>query len=117
MIPTRYRLRAAFVKSEESAEDLLAIAGLVLGLAIDGLMPEPPREQRKLIRSEPIEYGERCADRIMQDGATAYEVIEAGTEHLLASLREMPSNEELEEARDFIEATKEPSIASSSDAA
>lgn len=106
-VPTRFRLRDAYVQADGSSEKLLAVCGAVLAAAHPSLLPESPYEQRKALRADLVEYGERAADVLISGGLPMLDVMKRGSSVLLASLESLPKDEEIEEAQNFSEARTE----------
>jgi len=118
LIPIRYRLRALYMEHQDQAENLFAVGGLILAMAIPSIVEESLRDRRKIIRGgDYIDLGERAADHLLTNGASISEIFDVATKHLLKILNELPNQEELEEAENFSTERTEPCTVSSSDAA
>ena len=98
LIPIRLRLRTAYVAADGSADDLIAVCGAVLGQALPGTLGESPSAQRQALRADAVDYGERGVDALLSRGVNVGEILEVGSAVLLESLRQLPQDDEIEEA-------------------
>lgn len=98
LIPIRLRLRAAYVAAEGSSDDLIAVCGAVLGQALPDTLGESPSVQRRALRADAVDYGERVVDALLGQGVKVPEIIEVGSSVLLEALRQLPKDDEIEEA-------------------
>ena len=114
LIPIRLRLRSAYVDAEGSSDDLVAVCGAVLGQALPDTLGESPRAQRRALRADVVDYGERVVDALLGRGVKVPEIIEHGSRVLLDVLQQMPKDDEIEEAAGNTEARAETSTASTS---
>lgn len=97
LVPTRLRLREAFLAAGEGV-DLLAVSGASVAAACPDLLPDlTAADQRKQIRTDLIDYGERAVDALVCSGVPVDAVLREGTALLLESLDDLPSDEEIED--------------------
>jgi hypothetical protein len=114
LIPIRLRLQTAYVAAEGSSDDLVAVCGAVLGQALPDILGESPSAQRRALRADVVDYGERVVDALVGRRVTAAEIFEVGSTMLLEALRQIPQDDEIEEAAGNSPARAETSTASTS---
>lgn len=114
LIPIRLRLRTAYVAAEGSSDDLIAVCGAVLGQALPDTLGESPSVQRRALRADAVDYGERVVDALLGQGVKVPEIIEVGSSVLLEALRQLPKDDEIEDAAGNSQARAETSTESSS---
>jgi len=114
LIPIRLRLRTAYVEAEGSSDDLVAVCGAVLGQALPDLLEESPSVQRRALRADVIDYGERVVSALLDRGVSLAQVIQVASSVLLEALEQIPKDNEIEEAAGNSEARAETSTGSSS---
>jgi|DEB0MinimDraft_10_1074344.scaffolds.fasta_scaffold02649_4 hypothetical protein len=98
LIPIRLRLRSAYVDAEGSSEALIAVCGAVLGQALPDTLGESPSAQRRALRADVIDYGERVVDALLGRGVKVPEIIQTGSRVLLDALQQIPKDDEIEES-------------------
>ena len=98
LIPIRLRLRSAYVDAEGSSEALIAVCGAVLGQALPDTLGESPSAQRRALRADVIDYGERVVDALLSRGVKVPEIIQTGSRVLLDALQQIPKDDEIEES-------------------
>ena len=79
LVPIRLRLREAFLAAGEGV-DMLAISGASVAAACPDLLPDlTAADQRKQIRTDLIDYGERAVDALVCSGVPVDAVLREGT--------------------------------------
>ena len=96
LIPIRLRLQERIADADPS--DILAIAGATIAACAPALMDGTAADDRREIRSDPIDFGERVIDHLVNNGARIEDVVREGSALLLESLRDLPTDQDLEES-------------------
>jgi hypothetical protein len=96
LVPIRLRLREAFLQAE--GVDMLAISGASIAAACPLVLPDlTAADQRRQIRTDLIDFGERAVDVLVGSGAAVEAVLREGSALLIESLDDLPSDEEIED--------------------
>jgi hypothetical protein len=98
--PIRFRLHEAIVSASTGYDSLAALCA-ALGACCPSILSDTPGAQRRALREDVTDYGERVLDHLMTAGATAEEISTAATEATRQMLGATPSDEEVEEAVGF----------------
>ena len=114
LIPIRLRLRSAYVDAEGSSDDLVAVCGAVLGQALPDTLGESPSAQRRALRADVVDYGERVVSALLDRGVSLAQIIQVASSVLLEALEQIPKDNEIEEAAGNSEARAETFTDSSS---
>ena len=115
-VPVRLELREHFVQSEGDHTRLMLVGASALALSHPTILGRPKVDQRRELRADLVAYGEEALHALVTGGMSLRRVVEEGSQCLLASLRELPTDEEIEEAQDFSEARTEEDCTNSSSA-
>ena len=114
-VPVRLELRDHFMNAEGDHGRLLLVSAASLALSHPTVLGRPKVDQRRELRADLVAYGEDALHALVMGGMSLNRIFEEGSECLLASLREIPTDEEIAEAQDFSEArTEEDSMSSTS---
>ena len=114
-VPGRLALRDPFMNAEGDHGRLLLVSAASLALSHPTVLGRPKVDQRRELRADLGAYGEDALHALVMGGMSLKRIFEEGSECLLASLREIPTDEEIAEAQDFSEArTEEDSMSSTS---
>jgi len=115
-VPVRLELRDHFMEAEGDHSRLMLVSAACLALSHPTVLDRPSGDQRRELRADLVAYGEEALHVLVMGGMSLKRVLEEGSQCLLDSLRELPSDEEIEEAQDFSEARTEEDFTSSSSA-
>jgi hypothetical protein len=115
-VPVRLELRDHFMEAEGDHSRLMLVSAACLALSHPTVLDRPNGDQRRELRADLVAYGEEALHVLVMGGMSLKRVLEEGSQCLLDSLRELPSDEEIEEAQDFSEARTEEDFTSSSSA-
>ena len=114
-VPVRLELRDHFMNAEGNPNRLMLVSAASLALSHPTLLGRPKVDQRRELRADLVAYGEEALHALVMGGWSLKRVMEDGSQCLLDSLREIPTDEEIAEAQDFSEArTEEDSTSSTS---
>tara|TARA_Y100001938_G_scaffold121132_1_gene168472 strand:- start:228 stop:635 length:408 start_codon:yes stop_codon:yes gene_type:complete len=114
-VPVRLELRDHFMEAEGDPNRLMLVSAASVALSHPTLLGRPKVDQRRELRADLVAYGEEALHALVMGGWSLKRVMEDGSQCLLDSLREIPTDEEIAEAQDFTEArTEEDSTSSTS---
>lgn len=111
--PIRFRLHEAIVSADTGYDSLAALCA-ALGACCPSILSDTPGAQRRALREDVTDYGERVLDHLMTAGATAEQISTAATTATREMLGATPSDDEVEEAVDFTEGRGEISTSHTS---
>ena len=100
--PIRYRLHSAFGQAEEGY-DGLAVCCAVLGACCPTILGTPELEQRALLRTNVIDFGEQVLDRLVEGGCTPDTIASVSQSLVRIVFGMTPTDEEVESHVDFTE--------------
>ena len=115
-VPVRLELRDHFMNAEGDPNRLMLVSAASLALSHPSLLGRPKVDQRRELRADLVAYGEEALHVLVMGGWSLKRVMEDGSQCLLDSLREIPTDEEIAEAQDFSEARTEEDFTSSTSA-
>ena len=98
--PIRYRLNTAFSTATEGF-DGLAVCCAVLGACCPTILSQGVVEQRAMLRTSVIDFGEQVLDRLVETGSEADEIAEISQQLVRLVFGLTPSDQEVESHADF----------------
>ena len=114
-VPVRLELRDHFMEAEGDPNRLMLVSAASVALSHPTLLGRPKVDQRRELRADLVAYGEEALHALVMGGWSLKRVMEDGSQCLLDSLREIPTDEEIAEHQDFTDArTEEDSTSSTS---
>ena len=106
--PVRFRLHTAMTEADEN-QDVFAALCAILGACVPMIDGRSEEEQRRHIRTDPIDYGERVMNILLEQGHEIQKVSEIAVDVAKHVFGLAPTDQEVDDAVDF---TK-PKVASS----